>query len=114
MIVRCMKPFDYDRINLPEGIKNTITVGDDFLLGEVGVDYEVIGSGNLNGIECYELEGIDASSYGIKLLHRKDRFKVIDDAFVPNTYIKLEGAFEGAVRTHNFYISKQWELGDKN
>lgn len=108
MIVKCIKPYDFNREGIHNSIKNIILVGDDFLLGEVGKEYEVIGSGNLNGKPCYELEGIDASNYGIKLLHEKDRFEIIDDSFVPNAYMK-EGYIEGAVRTHNFYFKGNWD-----
>jgi hypothetical protein len=73
MIVKCIDG-DFTSYDQPEVVKNILLVGDDDLLPKEGREYE--------------LAGIDTHNYGARLVFNIDRFIVIDDTFVPNSYDK--------------------------
>jgi len=99
MIVQCING-DFSECNSPI-VKNILLVGDDDLLPKAGMFYEVLGFGNLNGIEIYELDIPSSEAYGAKLLFTVDRFITVNSDFVPNHYDKEMGV----CRMMNFYSS---------
>lgn len=105
MIVECID--DDFTVNPSEYVKNILTVGDDGLLPKKGQRYEVIGYGDIADVDgvitpCYQIDGVESSeNYGCLLLFKRDRFKIVDDTFIPNHF---NDQF-GLCRQVNFFVN---------
>lgn len=95
MIVECIN--DDFTINPSEVVKNMLLVGDDGLFPKKGQRYEVIGYADIpdeNGdmVSCYQIDGVESSeNYGVTLVFKKERFKIVDETFVPNHFHEIYG-----------------------
>lgn len=93
---------DYSKVE-GQKFKNILLVGDDALLPKLGEVYEVVGYANIEGVNYYELAGLESpENYEISVIvFNVDRFEIVDETFVPN-HIEEDGSL---VRKSTFYVN---------